>query len=106
MQCTTKVVDGYGQIMSAHKQTHSGKCLLVNLPLLHVFVKLLLLLLWFGKELDLAHNKDIALQKKTQVGKLLSIFTPHNPKASQVDPNAILFPSTTNSAFLGGTIPR
>jgi len=37
-----------------------------------VFVKLLLLLLWFGKELDLvAHNKDIALQQT--LGKLLSI---------------------------------
>jgi hypothetical protein len=44
--------------------------------------------LWFGKELDLAHNKDIALPKKKTLGKLLSIFTPHNPKASQVDPNA------------------
>jgi len=106
MQCTTKVVDdGYGQINEC-TQTHSGKCLLVNLPLLHVFVKLLLLLLWFGKELDLAHNKRHCFAKKKTLGKLLSIFTPHNPKASQVDPNAILFPSTTNSAFLGGTIPR
>ncbi len=71
MQCTTKVVDGYGRIVSAHKKV-VAKRLLVNVPLLHVFVKLLLLLLCFGKELDLvAHNKDIALQQT--LGKLLSI---------------------------------
>jgi hypothetical protein len=78
-----------------------------------VFVKLLLLLLWFGKELDLAHNKDIALQQT--LVQIAIYFTPHNPKASQVRPkcnsllgfdtNAISFLAPPTPHFLVGQLP-
>jgi len=76
-------------------QTHSGKLLLIGLPLLRVVVEQLPLL-WSRKlKLDLAHDncctndeKNIVTSQNLWHLHSLSI-APHNPRASRVDPNAI-----------------
>jgi len=73
-----------------------------------VFVKLLLLLLWFGKELDLvAHNKDIALQKKPLANCYLfhssqSKGIPSRPKKC----NSLLGFATNAISFLATPTPH
>ncbi len=82
-------------------QTCSSKLFLADLPLLlHVVVELLLLPhLWSRKELDIAahgsctcctDDEDIAASQKKTLAIALPL--PHNPRASQVDPNAICLP--------------
>ncbi len=81
-------------------QTCSSKLFLADLPLLlHVVVELLLLPhSWSRKELELAAHgsctcctddeEDIAASQKKTLA--IALPPPHNPRASQVDPNAIL----------------
>ncbi len=66
-------------------QTCSSKLLLVDLPLLHVVVKLLLLF-WSRKELDLAHGNCPYCTEEDMAALLKPLafaLVPHNPSASQ-----------------------
>jgi len=94
--CTAKV-DGY----SAHRcsgcaQMHSSKLLLVDLPLLHVMVDLLLLL-WSRKGLNMAVELGAQMIKKTLLVRknpwhFLSLLTSINPtviSSPAFNPNVI-----------------
>lgn len=78
VHCSAKVVDRYSTTAGAHRQC-SGELLLVDLPLLHVVVGLLLL--WSWKELHPAHSnyscctddEDISSQDLWQFLSLLTI---------------------------------
>jgi hypothetical protein len=97
VQCTARVVDGYNAIPGAHRHEAASSSwltslfLMVDLPLPHVVVELLLL--WSRKELHPAHgnctcctdDEDIPLQKPWQLLLLHTIQCMR--RAFKVDPN-------------------
>jgi hypothetical protein len=84
VHCSAKVVDGYSTTVGAHRQC-SGELLLVDLPLLHVVVGLLLL--WLENSCILHTTITLAaLMMKTFLHKNCGNCS--HSSQSKVDPNA------------------